>query len=332
MSKVGVSDPWFLMRRDLYVGISAWTEPSLAAGTFYPPEATTSEARLRYYGTRYPLVEVDATFYAPVNETVVQHWVERTPDDFLFDVKAYRLLTHHPTPPSSLWRDVRDSLGAELIAKPQIYCDDVDRDVMEEVLRRFLATLQPLRAGFRMGLVLLQFPHYYYPSERTHQHLRWLRNGLGSTPAAIEFRQPRWVDADHLDDTLGLLRELDFTYVCVDEPQHVKGSMPPLAVATAETAMVRFHGRNAEMWSGRGAEAAERSAYDYPPPELEEWVPRIERLHRDGRPVHIVMNNGYRDFAVRAAETLARQLIEAPRAPLAGLEHIRHLRDRLASS
>ena len=35
-----------------------------AAGVFYPAGADTAEERLRYYASQFPLVEVDATYYA----------------------------------------------------------------------------------------------------------------------------------------------------------------------------------------------------------------------------------------------------------------------------
>lgn len=58
-----------LADRGLYVGITAWTEPSLVqSGELYPPTATTAEERLRFYSSRYPITEVDSTFYHPPAE------------------------------------------------------------------------------------------------------------------------------------------------------------------------------------------------------------------------------------------------------------------------
>jgi uncharacterized protein YecE (DUF72 family) len=64
------------------------------------------------------------------------------------------------------------------------------------------------------------------------------------------------------------------------------------------------------MWEARGVRPVERYAYDYRPGELAEWVPRITALHEDGRPVHLLMNNLYRGYAVRNARMLARLLEE----------------------
>ena len=85
--------------------------------------------------------------------------------------------------------------------------------------------------------------------------------------------------------------------------------MPPIAAATANVAVVRFHGRNRDLWQARTARAADRFTYDYAPEELGEWVPRFEALHHGTRPVRVLMNNCYSDYAVRAARTLSAQLI-----------------------
>ena len=69
----------------ILVGVASWTDPSMtAAGVFYPPGAKSAEARLRYYASRYPLVEVDSTYYYPPRQPVVQQWVQRTPPGFTF--------------------------------------------------------------------------------------------------------------------------------------------------------------------------------------------------------------------------------------------------------
>src|SRR5919205_1504967 len=111
MSPPASNEPDPVLRRlaeeGLSVGLAAWTQRSLE-GALYPPGVTTAEERLRYYASHFPIGEVDSSFYAPPAERTTALWVERTPTDFLLDVKAFRLLTQHPTPPSSLWRDVHD--------------------------------------------------------------------------------------------------------------------------------------------------------------------------------------------------------------------------------
>jgi uncharacterized protein YecE (DUF72 family) len=94
------------------------------------------------------------------------------------------------------------------------------------------------------------------------------------------------------------MRGHNIPLVCVDEPQGLPSSMPPLAEATAEIAIVRFHGRNREMWGRRGATTADRFDYLYSEDELAEWVSPIQRLAAETREVHVLMNNCVRDKAV----------------------------------
>jgi uncharacterized protein YecE (DUF72 family) len=78
----------------ILVGTASWTDKSLIdSGLFYPPEARTSEERLRYYASQFPVVEVDSSYYAMPSERNAALWVERTPEGFRFDIKAFRLLT-----------------------------------------------------------------------------------------------------------------------------------------------------------------------------------------------------------------------------------------------
>jgi uncharacterized protein YecE (DUF72 family) len=179
-----------------------------------------------------------------------------------------------------------------------------------EALRRFAAALEPLRASGRLGDVLFQFPHYVYPSRGSFGYLEWVASELPGLQVSVEFRQHRWMDENHRERTLDFLARRGLAYVCVDEPQGFPSSVPPVAAATADWAEARFHGRNAERWEARDVRPVERCNYDYPPGELAEWVPRIRRLHQGGRPVHLLMNNIFRGYAVRSARTLARLLAD----------------------
>ena len=76
------------------VGTASWTDPTLVRdGHFYPPEAKSAEARLRFYADQFPIVEVDSTYYFPPSEKNAVRWIDRTPKDFTFNIKAYFLPT-----------------------------------------------------------------------------------------------------------------------------------------------------------------------------------------------------------------------------------------------
>ncbi len=127
---------------------------------------------------------------------------------------------------------------------------------------------------------------------------------------AVEFRGGGW-----LSDEAATARTLSFlesraasSYVSVDEPQGFANSTPPLAVATTDLAVVRFHGRNRDTWQIRGRSASDRFNYLYDEAELGEWVPQIRALATRAAAVHVLFNNNYRDYGVRNARQMTALL------------------------
>ncbi|MGZ4639538.1 MAG: DUF72 domain-containing protein, partial [Actinomycetes bacterium] len=238
-SRAAADDPVMRSLADdgLYVGLTAWSEQSLVeSGELYPPDVVTAEERLRFYASRFPITEADSTFYRTPSERTAAVWAARTPPDFLFDVKAFRLLTHHPTPPRDLWPDLREALPAEQATKERVYARDLPRELVGEVLRRFVAALEPLRTSGRLGLLLFQLPPYLYPSRASRDYLAWLADELRGLHVGVEFRTHRWMDDEHRESTLAFLARHGLVYVCVDEPQGLASSVPPVAAATADVA------------------------------------------------------------------------------------------------
>ena len=116
------------------VGTASWTDPTMTAtGVFYPHDADTAEERLQYYASRFPVVEVDATYYALPSRRLAELWVERTPPDFTFDVKAHALMTGQPTETRRLPRQIRGALPPELATKPRIYATDLPDELAAAV-------------------------------------------------------------------------------------------------------------------------------------------------------------------------------------------------------
>src|SRR5918912_728594 len=106
----------------ILVGTASWTDPTMtAAGVFYPTGAANAEERLAYYASAFPVVEVDATYYALPAERTAQLWAERTPPDFTFDIKAHALMTGQGTETRRLPKPIREALPEELQAKTRIY-------------------------------------------------------------------------------------------------------------------------------------------------------------------------------------------------------------------
>ncbi|HEX2421512.1 MAG TPA: DUF72 domain-containing protein [Acidimicrobiia bacterium] len=291
---------------NIKIGTCSWTDPTLTkTDAFYPSEKMTAEDRLGFYAENFPIVEVDSTYYAPPVEKTAGLWVERTPPDFTFDIKAFRLLTQHPTPPSALWKDFRSELPPELAEKRNIYMRDLPRPLQAEAVKRFRDALMPLHSAGKLGVVLFQMPPFVYPTRGSYGYLKWAAEHLEGFQLAVEFRNGRWLDETNRQDTLDFLQRHDLAYVCVDEPQGFKSSVPPVTAATARVAEIRFHGRNAETWEMKGITAAERFRYDYSRKELREWVPRVRELADQAESVSVLMNNCYADLGIKSAYLMA---------------------------
>ncbi|HEX9123077.1 MAG TPA: DUF72 domain-containing protein [Actinomycetota bacterium] len=294
----------------ILIGTSSWTDPTLVKeGHFYPPSAKSAEARLKYYATQFPLVEVDSTYYFPPSERNAVLWIERTPKDFTFNVKAYSLLTNHPTRRDSLYKDLAAELPKELEGKRNLYRDKLSEEIVEQVWQRFHDALMPLHSAGKLGVVLFQFPQWFVIGRKSKDYILECRERLADFRIAVELRHKSWLEEPNTEETLSFLEEHDLPFVCVDMPQGFESSLPPVAAATTEDlAMVRFHGRNTEAWNAKSDTASERFRYEYSQAELLEWVPKIEGLSEQARETHVLMNNCYRDFAVNNARQLGSLL------------------------
>lgn len=291
---------------NIRIGTCSWTDPTLTkSDAFYPRVSMTAEERLGFYAETFPIVEVDATYYAPPAEKTAGLWVERTPPDFTFDIKAFRLLTQHPTPPSALWKDFRTELPAEVGEKKNVYMRDLPRTLQAEAVKLFRDALMPLHSAGKLGVVLFQMPPFVYPTRASFGYLKWVAEHLEDFQLAVEFRNGRWLDEVHQQDTVDFLERHQLAYVCVDEPQGFKSSVPPVVAVTAGVAEIRFHGRNQGNWEKKGITAAERFRYDYSKKELAEWVPRVRELSDQADSVSVLMNNCYADYGIKSAYLMA---------------------------
>lgn len=298
-------------KRKTLVGTCSWTDPTLLESGWYPPDvAKKADERLRYYSERFPLVENDASYYAIPAPEQAKLWVERTPDDFTMNFKAFGTITTHPTDPKRLPKEIRASLPKEAAAKRRVYPKDLPKDVQEEIYRRFWIGLEPLRKAGKLGAILLQYPDWFPIGSKNKDEIIRARELLPDDTLAVEFRNRTWMEERNQKETLSFLRDNGLAYVSVDEPQGFPSSIPPVAEVTAPLAIVRFHGRNAENWKKPGLTAAERFDYLYSKRELAGWMPKIEKLTEEADEVHLLMNNCYGDKAVRNAEDLAELLAQ----------------------
>jgi uncharacterized protein YecE (DUF72 family) len=282
---------------DILVGTASWTDKTLLESGWYPPDADTPEKRLAYYARQFPLVEVDSTYYTPPNERNSSLWAARTPDGFTFNVKAFSLLTGHPTRVSALYKDLRPDTD-----KRNLYLKDLDEAAVDQVWERFLAALQPLHKAGKLGAVLFQFPQWFPIGKRNKTYILECKRRCEPYGFCVEFRNKTWLAKENEAETLDFLTSYAVPYVCVDMPQGYPSSVPPVVAATADLALVRFHGHS-EKWTSRNI--YERFGYKYSLDELREWAPRIRKLAEQASTVHALLNNCYRDYAQVNARQLA---------------------------
>lgn len=281
---------------EIRVGTASWTDKTLLESGWYAQTANTAEKRLAYYARHFPLVEVDATYYAPPAEDTAKLWVDRTPASFTFNIKAFSLLTGHPTKVSALYKDLRPETE-----KGNIYPKDLPEKVREEVWTRFLSALHPLSDAGKLGVILFQFPPWFTIRRSNKDYLVEVAGRCAPMRIAVEFRHSSWFDGENQEETLGFLRRHHLPFVCVDMPQGHKSSIPPVLAATGDRAIVRFHGHS-DKWTSKNIH--EKFGYLYSPKELKGWAPKIKALAEETDETHVLMNNCYSDYAQRNAAQL----------------------------
>ncbi|MEV5568078.1 DUF72 domain-containing protein, partial [Streptomyces sp. NPDC052196] len=135
---------------EIRVGTCSWTDKALVSSGWYPKGQRDAEGRLRHYAAQFAVAEVDSTYYGLPSARNSSLWADRTPEGFRFDVKAFSLLTGHPTRPEALPADLRSALARRQTG--------TDPGLLDEVWNRFSSALEPLRAAGRLGTLVFQFP------------------------------------------------------------------------------------------------------------------------------------------------------------------------------
>lgn len=295
------------------IGTAGWTDKTLLpTGLFYPADVDSPEERLRYYASRFPLVEIDSSYYGLPVRRNSELWAARTPDGFKFDIKAYALMTGHPTETARLPKVIRDVLPPTVGSQKRLYPRDLPPDLYDEVWAIFRDAIEPLVEVGKLGSVLLQYPQWFMPGTVARNALLEARDRLDGIPCTIEFRNRAWFDARGRDRTLTFLRDHALPFVIVDEPQGLPNSVPPIAAVTApRLAIVRFHGRRDDMWNRRGVSVVDKYRYLYDRDELASWVPRVLEVSEKAEETHIVFNNCYANYGTTNALEMSAMLAAA---------------------
>jgi uncharacterized protein YecE (DUF72 family) len=186
----------------IYIGTSGWVYGAWK-GRFYPPTLPEAQ-RLGYYASWFETTEVNYSFYHVPSPETYKRWLRLAPPDFLFTLKANRIITH--------------------VARL--------RDV-ESPWTEFMRGARAL--GPQLGPILLQLP----PSFRQDQaaltaFLEMTASTSRPVRLAFEFRHASWFN----EDTYRLLRRYGVALCIADGPR-----FPRMDRVTAEFSYLRFHGR-----------------------------------------------------------------------------------------
>lgn len=289
------------------VGTASWTDPEFIKAGWYPDEVKNdAEGRLRYYADHFPMVEVNASFYALPTVETVGAWTRRTPDGFRFFVKAHQVISGHPSEPGRLPAVLRelpftpDNRGR--IRRPS-------RELRDAVIDSLLEALGPM--GDKLGGILLQLPPFVVAGDAQRAEVERIIARCAPVRVAVEFRHRSWVTDGERERTMDMLGARDAAYVCVDAPRIAAASaMPPVVEVTCpELAYLRLHGRNADTWH-TGKTVAERYDHVYTREEMTEWLDPVIEMAERAQEVAVVFNNNARDYALRNAADF-RNLLQA---------------------
>jgi uncharacterized protein YecE (DUF72 family) len=163
----------------IWIGTSGWQYASWK-NRFYP-KGVPQRGWLEFYASRFPVVEVNNSFYMLPKEVTFGRWREASPEGFLFVVKASRYTTH-----IRRLRDAKESVD--------------------------LFWSRATRLGPKLGPILFQLP----PNFRADPGL--LKDFLGILPremrAAFEFRDDSW----RAEEVYELLDRAGAAWVMADRP------------------------------------------------------------------------------------------------------------------
>ncbi|TGB00404.1 DUF72 domain-containing protein [Sporolactobacillus shoreae] len=244
-----------------WIGLTGWGDhPSLY-------ESGTKSSKLESYCSHFPIVESDSSFYAIQPEKNYRNWVNETPDNFRFIVKAYQGMTGH----------LRGKTSFKNIG---------------EMFDTFCSSIDPLLQSGKCTMVLFQYPPWFDCTAENIEKLRYTKKKMSGIPVALEFRNPSWFLPETKMKTLSFIEREGWTHTICDEPQTDTGSIPLVLSGWGDSVLIRLHGRNTAGWLNHGPNWRKvRCLYRYDSKELNEWKQRLMILNQKVKNVYMLFNN-----------------------------------------
>lgn len=147
------------MAGGIRVGTASWADPGFVRD-WYPPHLP-SQQRLAWYAQHFGFVELNSSFYAVPERSLVERWERSTPPGFLFDVKLHKSLSRHAFEagalPRTLQRMARSVRGRAALTP----------ELEEALAAEFLHAVEPLEEAGKFGAFLLQLSPAFSPGN-TH--------------------------------------------------------------------------------------------------------------------------------------------------------------------
>lgn len=263
----------------IQIGLTGWGDhPDLYQ--------SNSKQKLQDYSAHFPVVELDAMFYAVQPKRNNDKWITETPSDFQFIIKTYQQLTGHLR-------------------------GDSPFDSLKDAFEAYRLAIRPYKEAGKLGAVLAQYPPWFDCSKENVDTLRQMRDQLEEFDVAIEFRHQSWYEDRYREKTFEFLREHHFIHSICDEPQSGEGSIPLVNEVTAPKALFRFHGRNVAAWQtpvNRKNWREIRYLYDYNTQELNELGNAVKEADKKAEQTFVLFNNNSGGHAAKNAKKLQQLL------------------------
>jgi len=145
------------MNPQIYIGTSGWNYNHWKE-LFYPADCPKTNW-LEFYAKHFRTVELNASFYRLPKPQTFENWRKRTPDNFLWSVKASRYITHI--------KRIKD---------------------VNEPLERFFSSAELLKE--KLGPILFQLPPNLAFNERSLSN--FCQKLMANHRYALEVRHQSW--------------------------------------------------------------------------------------------------------------------------------------------
>ena len=194
----------------LWIGTSGYSYPDWV-GAFYPA-GMSPQKMFTHYVQRFPLVELNYTFYRPAERTSLLRLAHKAPENFQFIVKLHRSLSHEHD--LSEARGIREAVDA-------------------------------LQQENRLLALLCQFPQEFHYTSQNLGRLEAVADKFPGHTLAVEFRHYSW----HVPEVTDWVRQRQLHLVSVDVP-NIPSLYPRQLVLTNQLIYIRLHSRNKNGWYG----------------------------------------------------------------------------------